>query len=98
MIYTKGTVDGQERMLIVIETGNILELKKGRPLVTPDKSVCVMWTPDMEWLAQEVARVGRDGGAIIQAVVESLARPEKLRPACRNDEKHVEVAPPQGGG
>lgn len=79
MIYMKsqdGTV-----AIIVLETANLEEIRKGRPARTPDGSILIAHTPDPEWLAQQIMASGGDVQEIGRAIDEASKRPEKpLRP------------------
>jgi hypothetical protein len=73
MIYmTAGDVK-----IIVLETANLEEIKKGRPAKTPDGSVLIAWTPDMVWLADKIMDTGGDGAAIGRLIDEAAKRPQK---------------------
>lgn len=66
--------------IVILETGNLDELKKGRPARTPDDSVLIAWTPDPQWLANEILKTGGDGAAIGRLIDEAAKRPEKPTP------------------
>jgi len=77
MIYMQG--DGVK--IIILETANLEEIKKGRPAHTPDKSVLIAWTPDPVWLADKIADSDGDGPTIARLIDEASKRPQKpLRP------------------
>ena len=63
--------------IIILETGNIEEIKKGRPASSPDGSVVVAWTPDPVWLADKIAETGGDAEAIGKLIDEASKRPQK---------------------
>lgn len=46
--------------VIVIEPGNLDRLRQGKPLVTPDRSVMICYTPDMPYLENRVQEFIRD--------------------------------------
>jgi hypothetical protein len=74
-------MSGPELKIIILETANLEELKKGRPAVSPDKSVLIAWTPDPTWLAEEIAKTDGDGEVIAKLIDQAAKRPEKpLRP------------------
>ena len=86
MIYMKS--DDGNVTIIVLETANIEEIKKGRPARTPDGSILIAHTPDPAWLAEQILNSGGDPQKIGQAIDEASKRPEKpLRPY----HEHVEV-------
>lgn len=74
MIYMT-TPSGQK--IVILETGNIDEIRKGRPAVTPDKSVIIAWTPDPVWLADKIMECDGDAAKIAALVDESTERPQK---------------------
>lgn len=63
--------------IIILETGNLEEIKKGRPARTPDGSVLIAWTPDPVWLADKILETGGDGAAIGKLIDEAAQRPQK---------------------
>lgn len=76
MIYMSG--DGVK--IIVLESANLDEIRKGRPAKTPDGSVLIAWTPDPVWLADKIADTNGDGAEIGKLIDESTKRPEKPSP------------------
>lgn len=72
MLYMTGDVT-----IIVLDSQNLEELKKGRPAVTPDDKVIVAWTPDAVWLMNEIIKCDGDAEAIGRAIKEAAKRPEK---------------------
>lgn len=70
-----------EKKVIVLETANLDELKKGRPATTPDGTVQIGWTPDLGWLGAQIAASDGDGFTIANLIVESQKRPENPTPA-----------------
>jgi hypothetical protein len=81
MLYLES--DGGTKV-VVLSSENLEKLKQGKPAVTPDKKVCVCYTPDIGWLAEEIAKVvtNEDGDAnkIGKLIDESTKRPEKPVP------------------
>lgn len=75
MLYLR-TADGHLR-IVVLETAQLDELKKGRPAKTPDGSVLIAWTPDPVWLADRVLDSNGDAELIAKAIDEASKRPEK---------------------
>lgn len=63
--------------IVVLETGNLEELKKGRPAKTPDGSVLICWTPDPVWLADKILDSNGDTAKIAAAIDEASKRPQK---------------------
>lgn len=80
MLYLK-TDDGTMRV-IVLESANLEELKKGRPAKSPDGQVLIAWTPDPVWLADKLMESNGDTTLIGKLIDEASRRPEKpaLRP------------------
>lgn len=66
-----------ELKIIVLETGNLEELKKGRPAKTPDGSVLIAWTPDPVWLADKILETNGDGALIGKLIEDAAKRPQK---------------------
>lgn len=78
MLYLK-SADGQ-LSIVVLETANLEEIKKGRPAKTPDGSVLIAWTPDPVWLADRIMDAMESGGdavAIGKLIDEASKRPQK---------------------
>jgi hypothetical protein len=63
--------------IIILETGNLEELKKGRPATTLDGEVLIAWTPDPVWLADKILETNGDGGKIAALIAEAAKRPQK---------------------
>lgn len=63
--------------IVVLETGNLEELKKGRPAHSPDGEVLICWTPDPVWLADKILETQGDGAKIAKLLEEASKRPEK---------------------
>jgi hypothetical protein len=79
MLYLSG--DGGRVKIIVLESANLDELRKGRPAKTPDGSVLIAWTPDPAWLMDRIAASRGDAQAIAEAIDEAARRTEvPLRP------------------
>lgn len=75
MLYMQG--DGGNLKIIVLETGNLEEMRKGRPVRTPDGTVLIAWTPDPVWLADKIMGTGGDALAIGRLIDEAAKRPQK---------------------
>lgn len=71
---------GENLTLIVLETENLEALKQGRPAKSPDGKILIAWTPDAEWLAEQIAATDGDSRTIANLVDESTKRPHKTRP------------------
>lgn len=78
MIYMK-SADGELR-IVILETANLEEIKKGRPAKTPDGSVLIAWTADPVWLADKILDTDGDTAAIGKLIDEGAKRPEKPGP------------------
>jgi hypothetical protein len=74
MLYLT-TTDG--RKIVILEPENVDEIRKGRPAVTPDKSVIITYAPDPVWLADKILDAGNDAAAIAKLIDECSKRPEK---------------------
>jgi hypothetical protein len=68
---------GKGIKVIVLETANLEEIRKGRPAKTPDGSVLIAWTPDPVWLADKIADTNGDAAAIARLIDEAAKRPQK---------------------
>jgi|HubBroStandDraft_6_1064221.scaffolds.fasta_scaffold165104_2 hypothetical protein len=66
-----------ELHIVVLETANLEELKKGRPAKTPDGKVLICWTPDPVWLADKILATNGDGEQIAKLIAEAAERPQK---------------------
>ena len=75
MLYLKST-DGNLK-IIVLESANLEEIKKGRPAKSPDGSVLIAWTPDPVWLADKLMDTNGDAAEIGRLIDEASKRPEK---------------------
>jgi len=73
MIYLKG--DGIA--IVILETANLEEIKKGRPAKTPDENILIAWTPDPVWLADKIAESDGDAKRIGELIDEASKRPQK---------------------
>jgi hypothetical protein len=92
MLYMTGDVT-----IIVLESGNLEALKKGRPAKSPDGKVVICWTPDPVWLAEQIAKSDGDGAIIGRLIDESLKRQEKpTRPF--QETTQTEFKRPDGDG
>ena len=76
MIY----LTGGDIHIVVLEQGNIDEIKKGRPAKTPDGKVVICWTPDPVWLADKIKDTDGDTGKIAALIAEAAKRPQKPMP------------------
>lgn len=76
MIYLQ-TADGRLK-IVVLEAGNIEQLKQGRPAKTPDNSVLIAYTPDPVWLADKLMDCDGDAKDIARLIDEAAKRPQKL--------------------
>jgi hypothetical protein len=85
MLYLQG--DDGNLKIIILETGNLEELKKGRPAKTPDSTVLIAWTPDPQWLADEIAKTGGDPNRIARLIDEAAKRPQTDLRSFRSNRK-----------
>lgn len=80
MIYLES---GSGKKVLILETANLEELKKGRPAMTPDGTVVVAWSPDLPWLAKHIKdSIDQEKGGIDiwDLFEESTWRPENPTP------------------
>ena len=78
--------DGRHELLLVLEPGNIEKLKLGQPIPVDSRrflpeslaalDFSIAFTPDAEFVAQQWNKTGD----VIQALQDSLYRPEVFRP------------------
>jgi len=73
MIY----LEGKGIKVLILETANLEELKKGRPAKSPDGSVVVAWTPAPQWLAEQIDKTQGDAKAIAALIDESAKMPQE---------------------
>ena len=70
------STDDKSFRLIILESANFEELKKGRPAQTTDGRVAIAWTPDPAWLSARIEESDGDLDKIMAAIEESLQRPQ----------------------
>ncbi len=75
MLYLKSG-DGNIRV-VILESANLEEIKKGRPAKTPDGEVLIAWTPDPAWLAEKIMDTDGDCKVIAALIDEASKRPQK---------------------
>jgi len=78
MLYLS-SADGALK-IVVLESANLDELRRGRPAKSPDGSVLVAWTADPVWLADKLMDSGGDASVIASLIDEAAKRPEKPGP------------------
>ena len=78
VIYLSG--DDGKLKIVILETANLEELKKGRPAKSPDGTVVVAWTADPVWLADKLMDCDGDPKKIAALIDEATRRPEKPSP------------------
>ena len=83
MLYM--SADDSRLKIIILESANLEELKKGRPATTPDGSVLIAWTPDPVWLADKILDSGGDGAKIAKLIEDASKRPEKPGPRKKHE-------------
>ena len=74
MLYLK-TTDGDLK-IVVLETANLDELRKGRPAKSPAGTVLIAWTPDPVWLADKLMDCDGDAAKIAAIIDEASKRPQ----------------------
>lgn len=57
MIYLK-TTEGQH--IVVLEPGNLIDLKAGEVIVSPHKDIMIAYTPDILFFSKKIQRVVED--------------------------------------
>jgi hypothetical protein len=77
-------MSGDKVKIIILESSNLDELRKGHAARTPDGSVLIAWCPDPVWLADKIMDTKGDGAAIGKLIVEASKRPEKPSPRPRH--------------
>lgn len=69
---------------VILDQDNIERIKNGKPLATPDYSICIAYCPDIAWLSAEMIKImdGRelDLDAFEALLKEGLQRPPKEAP------------------
>jgi len=76
--------------IIILETENLEEIRKGHCARTPDGAILIAWTPDPEWLAERILASKGDSGLIAAAIDEAAKRPQQpLRPS--HDPRHYNL-------
>lgn len=73
MIYLKG----EDVKIIVLEAGNLEQIKAGRPAKTPDGSVLIAYSPDPVWLADKLLDTDGDAAKIAALIDEAGKRPQR---------------------
>lgn len=86
MLYLQ-TADGKLK-IVILEAGNIEQLKQGRPAKTPDDTVLIAYTPDPVWLADKLLDCDGDAKEIARLIDEAAKRPQK-EPNRPKHEKHL---------
>lgn len=75
MLYMKSADGGLK--IVVLEAGNLEQLKAGRSAKTPDGSVLIAYTPDPVWLADKLMECDGDAAKIAALIDEASRRPQK---------------------
>ncbi len=78
MIYI--TASDKSLHVVILETANLDEIKKGRPAKTPDGEVLICWTPDPVWLADKLMDCGGDMVLVGKLIDEASKRPQAATP------------------
>lgn len=74
MIYLQAP--GGRFRVVVINTDEADRIRTGGPLLSPDRSIMLAWTPDSEWLLQRLQTGPGTSGDIARAIDEAARRPE----------------------
>jgi hypothetical protein len=82
--------------IVVLETANLEEIKKGRPAKSPDGRVLIAWTPDPVWLADKIMDTDGDAAAIARLIDEAARRPQRDRRPGHETHEHKFGAVPEG--
>jgi hypothetical protein len=43
--------------ILIVEPYNVENLVKGRPMISPDRKIMVVYTPDLQWTQEQVAKM-----------------------------------------
>lgn len=70
------TAPGGRLRVVVIDTDEHDRLKAANPLLTPDKSIMLAWTPDPAWLLQSIQTGPGTAQAIARAIDLAAKRPQ----------------------
>jgi hypothetical protein len=89
MIYLSAQRDGQPVSIVILESGNLEKLKEGSPCMTPDGRVLIAWTPDIEWLRDQILASDGHLDKIADAIAESAKRPQTAVRGSRTMEMHT---------
>lgn len=74
MIYLQAP--GGRFRVVVINTDEADRIRTGGPLLSPDRSIMLAWTPDSEWLLQRIQTGPGTSGDIARAIDEAARRPQ----------------------
>lgn len=74
MLYLKSSDD--KLKIVILESDNLDEIRKGRPAKTPDGAVLIAWTPDPLWLTEKLIATDGDAATIGRLIDEASQRPE----------------------
>lgn len=74
MIYLQAP--GGKFRVVVIDTTEADRIRTGAPVLSPDRSIMLAWTPDPEWLLQRIQTGAGTSGDIARAIDEAARRPE----------------------
>lgn len=62
--------------VVVLATAEVDRIKSAAPILTPDKTLLVAWTPDPEWLLDRIRTGAGTSNDIGRAIDEASRRPE----------------------
>ena len=92
MIYMRG---GDDLAIIVLESGNLEEMKQGHPVKTPDHKILIAWTADPVWLADKILDSHGDVELIGKLIDEAAKRPEKPGPRPHHELYQTKLKEPE---
>lgn len=74
MIYLQAP--GGRFRVVVLATAEVDRIKGAAPILSPDKSLMIAWTPDPEWLLERIRTGAGSSNDIALAIDQAARRPE----------------------
>lgn len=74
MIYLQAP--GGRFRVVVLATAEVDRIKGAAPILSPDKSLMIAWTPDPEWLLERIRTGAGSSNDIALAIDQAASRPE----------------------
>ena len=66
--------------ILILEPGNLENLKNGEPIRSPDKEVLVAYCPDIDWLSAEILKLVDEKHQIDAKAFDEIMERGMLRP------------------